>query len=209
MSKIVVSTPGRICLFGEHQDFLGLPVIAAAIDRRITLEGSPRQDSMIVIDMPDIGRKIEIDLSKPIEYADSRDYLRSCINVLRREGLPLTQGFDCRMTSNIPINAGVSSSSAMIVCWIGFLVEFSGKTSDFTQERIARLAHRAEVLEFGEPGGMMDQFSTAMGKVIYVDCRPPFAAKYLPIELDGFVLGGFASEEGNAEGSLQLEERCP
>ena len=23
--------PGRVCLFGEHQDYLGLPVIAAAI----------------------------------------------------------------------------------------------------------------------------------------------------------------------------------
>jgi hypothetical protein len=27
--KFVVSTPGRICLFGEHQDYLHLPVIAA------------------------------------------------------------------------------------------------------------------------------------------------------------------------------------
>ena len=29
---IEVTAPGRICLFGEHQDFLGLPVIACAID---------------------------------------------------------------------------------------------------------------------------------------------------------------------------------
>ena len=29
---IRVTAPGRICLFGEHQDFLGLPVIACAID---------------------------------------------------------------------------------------------------------------------------------------------------------------------------------
>ena len=26
-----ISTPGRICLFGEHQDYLGLPVIPMAI----------------------------------------------------------------------------------------------------------------------------------------------------------------------------------
>jgi galactokinase len=26
---MIVSTPGRLCLFGEHQDYLGLPVIAA------------------------------------------------------------------------------------------------------------------------------------------------------------------------------------
>ena len=27
---ITVSTPSRICLFGEHQDYLGLEVIASA-----------------------------------------------------------------------------------------------------------------------------------------------------------------------------------
>lgn len=32
--KICVSTPSRICLFGEHQDYLGLEVIASAIDMR-------------------------------------------------------------------------------------------------------------------------------------------------------------------------------
>jgi len=34
---IRVTAPGRICLFGEHQDFLGLPVIACAIELGICL----------------------------------------------------------------------------------------------------------------------------------------------------------------------------
>ena len=116
MSKLVVSAPGRICLFGEHQDFLGLAVVAAAIDRRIRIEGSPRADRLLRMDMPDIHRRDEIDLLRLIEYTKKRDYLRSCVNVLRRTGWDLRDGFDCTMTSTIPINAGVSSSSAMIVC---------------------------------------------------------------------------------------------
>jgi galactokinase len=36
-NRIKVSAPGRICLFGEHQDYLGLPVITAAIDLRLEL----------------------------------------------------------------------------------------------------------------------------------------------------------------------------
>jgi galactokinase len=32
---IHTSTPGRIYLFGEHQDYLGLPVIAIAINKRV------------------------------------------------------------------------------------------------------------------------------------------------------------------------------
>jgi len=34
-----INTPGRICFFGEHQDYLGLPVIAMAISLRANLTG--------------------------------------------------------------------------------------------------------------------------------------------------------------------------
>ena len=193
MTQLTASAPGRICLFGEHQDFLGLPVVAAAINLRISIEGSPRSDSLLKLHMPNIWKHDQIDLSQPIIYTRKRDYLRSCINVLRRKGWDLSQGWDCTMTSTIPINAGVSSSSAMIVAWLKFLIESSAIRNPQSEIPnafdLARLAHEAEVLEFGEPGGMMDHFAAALGKVIYVDCRPPFKAEYLPLELDGFVLG--------------------
>ena len=32
MEPILVSTPSRLCLFGEHQDYLGLEVVALAIN---------------------------------------------------------------------------------------------------------------------------------------------------------------------------------
>ncbi|MDC0235199.1 galactokinase family protein, partial [Candidatus Marinimicrobia bacterium] len=38
-----ISTPGRICLFGEHQDYLGLPVIAMAISLRGKIKGQKRE----------------------------------------------------------------------------------------------------------------------------------------------------------------------
>jgi galactokinase len=37
---LTVKAPDRICLFGERQDFLGLPVIAAVIDLHITVSGA-------------------------------------------------------------------------------------------------------------------------------------------------------------------------
>ncbi|MBT7422666.1 MAG: galactokinase family protein, partial [Candidatus Marinimicrobia bacterium] len=43
-----VTTPGRICLFGEHQDYLGLPVIAMAISLRISITGKQRNDKQVV-----------------------------------------------------------------------------------------------------------------------------------------------------------------
>ena len=218
--SLSVSAPGRICLFGEHQDFLGLPVIAAAIDLRICIEGTPRSDSLLRLDMPDVGKSDEIDLSEPIVYSRKRDYLRSCINVLRRQGWDLSSGYDCRVRGTIPINAGVSSSSALVVAWIRFLLEASGDAETYSPDDIARLAHQAEVVEFGEPGGMMDHFAAALGKTIYVDCRPPFHAEHLPLELNGFVLGDslekkqtlgvLSDSKGDMrEGVRLLSELCP
>lgn len=189
LHKLSVSAPGRVCLFGEHQDFLGLAVVAAAIDRRIFIEGTPRTDSILRMNMPDINQFEEIDLSKPVEYTRKRDYLRSCVNVLLRRGCEIPHGFSCTMRSTIPINAGVSSSSAMIVAWLTFLLNTAGQGSVYSRQELASLAHQAEVVEFGEPGGMMDHFASAMGNLIWVDTRPPFEAGYIDVALDGFVLG--------------------
>ena len=49
-----IKTPGRICLFGEHQDYLGLPVIAMAISKFSRLSGTARNDTKVVISKPDI-----------------------------------------------------------------------------------------------------------------------------------------------------------
>ncbi len=38
--SIRVKAPGRVVLFGEHQDYLHLPVIPMAIDKYITIEGT-------------------------------------------------------------------------------------------------------------------------------------------------------------------------
>ncbi len=35
-------TPGRICLFGEHQDILGLPVIVCAVELAMEIVGQAR-----------------------------------------------------------------------------------------------------------------------------------------------------------------------
>ncbi|MDH7482687.1 MAG: galactokinase family protein [Armatimonadota bacterium] len=188
MERLKVSAPGRICLFGEHQDFLGLPVIAAAINLRIWIEGRARNDSTLSIDMPDIGQHDCIELDSEIIYKHKRDYLRSCVNVLRRKGWSLKHGYDCTVYGTIPINAGVSSSSALVIAWLKFLIEAAGLGNKFSPEDLARLGHQAEVLEFGEPGGMMDHFAAALGGVIYVDCKPPFRAERLPVQLSGFVL---------------------
>ena len=43
--KLEIYAPARICLFGEHQDYLGLPVIASAINLKLKITGKKRNDN--------------------------------------------------------------------------------------------------------------------------------------------------------------------
>lgn len=188
-ATIRVSAPGRICLFGEHQDFLGLPVIAAAINLRFTITGSRHEEPCFRLRMPDIGTEVRIPLlaEGELAYEEERDYLRSSLNVLARDGFRARQGYDCTFRSTIPINAGTSSSSAMILAWIRFLLASQG-VDTVDGEALARWANRAEVLEFGEPGGIMDHMTCGLGGMLFIDCREPVRWEALPPLPDGFVL---------------------
>lgn len=186
-----ISTPGRICLFGEHQDYLGLPVIAAAISRRIHVTGEARPDQKIHIHMPDIQSEEVFYLEPELKHTRARDYFKSAINVLKRDGYEFENGFDVHVHGNIPINSGTSSSSALLVSWIHFLTQMASKKpkATVTQFEIGKYAVAAEVLEFGEPGGMMDQFSTALGNIMYLESLPTPQAFSYPVKLGTFVLG--------------------
>ena len=82
---IQVSTPSRICLFGEHQDYLGLEVIASAINLRFSTKAEKRNDQLLHIHIRDksiseLGAKntdgkyeeYTIDLSKELVYENKR-----------------------------------------------------------------------------------------------------------------------------------------
>ncbi len=184
-----ISTPGRICLFGEHQDYLGLPTIAAAISRRISVEGSPRNDDQIIIHLPDLQQQESFTLSESVNYVKDRDYFRSTLNVLRRRGFSFSRGIECEVHGNIPINSGTSSSSALIVSWANFLTRNADDPAVITAKELGEIANEAEVLEFGEPGGMMDHYSTAIGNVIYLESTPAIHVEALHPKLGTFVLG--------------------
>jgi len=189
-NQLRISAPGRICLFGEHQDYLGLPVITAAINLRISITGIKRNDQKFILNLPDIGSQEEIDLAQPIQYQKERDYFRSSLNVLLRQNVTFPFGYTCTVRGNIPINSGTSSSSALVIAWIKFLLTIVSDKRQNDAYEIARLAHQAEVLEFNEPGGMMDHFASSFGSTLYIDFRFKGGKQEpLPTKLGHFILG--------------------
>ncbi|MBN1968379.1 MAG: GHMP kinase [Candidatus Delongbacteria bacterium] len=191
---IRTSAPGRICLFGEHQDYLKMPVIPAAIDRIVELEGHSINEKKIIIHMPDIGSYLEFEISgNELNYDKKRDYFKSIYNHFIRRGAVFNSGFELTVRGNIPINSGTSSSSALNNAFAGFLLAGAENLSELTfssKEEIGKLTYYAEVEEFGEPGGRMDQYSTAKGGVLYLDfSNPDPDYVQLPTISKTFVLG--------------------
>ncbi len=187
--SLAVSAPGRICLFGEHQDYLDLPVIAAGIDLRATVRLRAKMPRQIRLDLLDLGHRLTFtNRGQRLPYRRRRDYFRAVYNILLEEGLRWPGGHHCDIRSRLPIQAGASSSSALVVAWLGFLLAAAGDARFEDREWVARLAYRAEVLEFREPGGMMDQFACALGGVILLD-PVEVKARFLHPDLGAFVLG--------------------
>ena len=202
-----VSAPGRICLFGEHQDYLGLDVIAAAIDLRISITGNRRRDRIFDIDLPDIGGGERIDLGEELAYAHKRDYLRSALNVLRRNGAAIPLGWDIVIRGTIPINAGTSSSSALVVAWNKFLLAAESDPRAEMPGEIAELGFLTEVAEFKEPGGKMDHYASSFGGIIRLEFDAPLRVTRLANPLKEFVLGDSLQKKDTTRTLGSVKER--
>lgn len=167
---IEVFAPARICLFGDHQDYLGLPVIACSIDKYIKLSAVKNNAYSLKIDLPDIEKKRTISITEPlIVSSEKQDYFIKALEVLKEYDCIPTIGYDINISGNIPINAGLSSSSAIVVAWTTFLLKAFGNQLNITSELIAKLAYRIEVLEFNSPGGLMDQYSISIGNTLFIN----------------------------------------
>nr|WP_246865822.1 GHMP kinase [Croceivirga thetidis] len=90
------------------------------------------------------------------------------MTILRDKGLTFTRGYHIEISGNIPLNAGLSSSSALVVAWIRFLISTQTEIS-FTDAEIGHLAYEAEVGFFKQPGGLMDQYAIAQQGLLFID----------------------------------------
>ncbi len=189
LQQIKVISPGRVCLFGDHQDYLGLPVIACAIDRYIRLTATKNNKDIFCLDLVDLNQTREIDIQDKFEQLTTGDHYASGLRVLRRRGCIPTVGYDIHITGNIPINSGTSSSSAVLLAWIRFLIEAYGISEPLTPELIAYIAYEAEVLEHKSPGGMMDQYTIGVGNVVYITTDDPFSFEIIGTKVPGLITG--------------------
>ena len=185
---IETKAPGRICFFGDHQDYLTLPVIAGTIDRFIRIKGEPNGKDYLQLKLINFDSEFKIDLKDPLKVLKKGDYLRSSIRVLKRNHIILKKGYNVEINGNIPINAGLSSSSALTVAWLRFLVKAALPDNKFDDKQFARWAYESEVLEFNEAGGLMDQYTISIGGMLYINTLET-SYKRLKVSMGKIIVG--------------------
>lgn len=165
---IIARAPGRIEVIGNHVDYNGGPVIAAAIDREICVVANSSSDAGIRVVFGNIMDSGPHQV-QPGELVDWRigprppqppDYLRGVIASLNARGISQLSNLDVVVYGNLPAGLGISSSAALSVALT--LVLARPRPSDLDLILIAQEAeHR-----LGSPCGTMDQSASIAGGLI-------------------------------------------
>ena len=188
--KLSYSAPGRICLYGEHQDYLKLTVIPAAINLRTTITVEKNDTNEIKVESLDLELVDSFKITEDISLVKNEfDYIRAIIMVLFKEGLVKEiPGFNVRISSQVPIGSGLSSSAAILVSWLTALNDQLKLKLNRTE--IADLCFIAENKILGINCGIMDQYSSSLGGIFSLDCDgPPHKIQRFTTNLDGLVIG--------------------
>jgi galactokinase len=184
---VIASAPGRVELLGNHTDYNGGLVIAAAIDRTTVCVGRRRDGrearvSSVQFDDTDT---FSLDAIEPTEPGTWARYVRGvCWGLTEWRG-SLTAGFDAVLAGDVPLDAGLSSSASLQASFASFLIELGvvpgASTLDFARERgdqlrmdLAAVLRRSENDFVGVGSGLLDQFSSLFGRdgcALFLDCR--------------------------------------
>lgn len=203
---LIVRSPGRINIIGEHTDYNNGFVLPAAISQAIYVAVKKRGDDQIRLYSSEYEELVETNLHAVAAGGKWTDYILGVADQLSKAGYPLT-GFDLAMTGNIPMGAGLSSSAA-IECAVVFGLNELFQLG-LEKLEMVKIAQAAEHAFAGVRCGIMDMFASMFGKkdhAILLDCRS-LEYKYVPLTMEGSSIVLFNSNVKHSLASSGYNER--
>lgn len=165
MPAITATAPGKIILLGEHAVVYGQPAIAVPLTQlraRAAVTADPRAPSgQVLLDAPSVGISAELaslPADQPLAAA-----IRLLLAHLRLNRIPACT---IRITSTIPVSAGLGSGAAVTVALLRALSTFLGQK--LTPETLNTLAYEIEKLHHGTPSGIDNTVITYATPVYFV-----------------------------------------
>ncbi len=164
--------PGRLNIIGEHTDYSALPVLPFAANVSLKILFSPSSDNKIKLYSLNLPEQspIEFKIEKEIPHSppgDWANYVKAAVQdaVNYAEEMNVNpeklKGFSGVVYSDIPLNAGLSSSSALVVA--SDLISFFCQGWELNKLKMAERTAKAEHY-VGTMGGGMDQTTSICGK---------------------------------------------
>ena len=203
---LLVRSPGRVNLIGEHTDYNNGFVLPAAVDKAIYLAIQRRTDDELHLFAMDLGQSYRGPVRPPLSPSALHwpNYILGVVEQLQGMGFTIG-GFNCVFAGDIPLGAGMSSSAALenaVIFALNHLFQLG-----LDPMTMVRLSQKAENEFVGLQCGIMDMFASMFGRkdqVIRLDCQSleytyfPFKAAGLRILLlDTQVEHSLASSEYN------------
>ena len=183
---LIVRSPGRVNIIGEHTDYNNGFVLPAAIDKAIFVALAPRTDGNIRLYSGEFDEHYEttLDTMKPTDRGWP-NYILGVADQFRKKGYAI-RGFDLAIDGNVPIGSGLSSSAA-VECATAMALNEAFHL-DLPRLELVFRAQKAEHEFAGVMCGIMDQFASVFGKkdhVIRLDCQS-LEYEYVPLKLEGY-----------------------
>lgn len=177
---IIVFSPGRINLIGEHTDYNDGFVFPAAIDKGIALaiQKTDANTSKVYAFNKEETHEFDLDAIKPLKNGDWRNYILGVVAELQILGKNIGN-FNGVFAGNIPGGAGMSSSAALENSFVYGLNELFNL--GLSKEDMILVSQKAEHNYAGVKCGIMDQYASMFGienSALLLDCRTVTSQPY-------------------------------
>lgn len=176
MTAFTATAPGKAILFGEHAVVYGRPAIAVPVSQvqaRVVVTAEPRRPSG---EVRIVAPEIELEASHS-ELAVDHPLAKAVSLVVEMFGVERMPACSLRITSTIPLAAGLGSGAAVSVATIRALSAFLGHP--LPDDRVCSLAYEVEKLHHGTPSGI-DNSVVTYGKPVYFVRDRPIQVMNLP-----------------------------